>query len=127
MLFRSSIANGQPGRQYYVRPRINGQNAGNPVVFTLGDEETGIKTVTADALAVLTVSPNPATDIAVISAPAPVKAVAIYSLQGTMLFSRDFDGTENAVEVNVADLSAGHYLLRVLTPEGAVAAHLLKK
>lgn len=122
-----SIANGQPGRQYFVRPRVNGQNAGNPLVFTLGDEETGIETVTANALAVLTVTPNPATNVAVVSAPATVKAVAVYSLQGAMLLNRNFDGTENTVEINVADLSAGHYLLRVLTPEGAVAAHLLKK
>lgn len=122
-----SIANGQPGRQYYVRPRINGQNAGSPFVFTLGDEETGIETVSADSVGVLTISPNPATDVVVVSAPASVKSVAVYSLNGAMLFNRDFDGSESVVEINVADLSAGHYLLRVITQKGTVATHLLKK
>lgn len=122
-----SITNGQVGRQYYVRPRINGQNVGNPVVFTLGDEETGIETVSADNSGKLAVTPNPTAGFAKVSAGASIKSVAVYSLQGAVMLTRQFDGNDTSVEIDVADLAAGHYLLRALTTDGAEATHLIKK
>lgn len=61
--------------------------------------------------------PNPATEFITVSADKAIETLQIVSLNGSVL--KTINGTEGQNKVNVADLSAGQYLLVVGTAQGS--------
>lgn len=123
-----SITEGQIGREYSARPYYNNNRIGNTkVFFILGDEESGIENVYGNCGTKLHVTPNPASDAATITANAAIKAVNIYSMQGTQVMTEKFDGLDTSVIINVSRLSGGHYIMQAVTANGQAVTRLIIK
>lgn len=81
----------------------------------------GVDDVVAKAAA-LKVYPNPATDIVNVEAAEEITSIAVFNLAGAQLNAQaDING--NAATVNVSDLAAGSYIIKV----NKQAAQLIKK
>lgn len=81
----------------------------------------GVNDIVAGAAA-LKVYPNPATDVVNVEAAEEITSIAVYNLAGAQLNAQaDING--NAATVNVSDLAAGSYIIKV----NKQAAQLIKK
>ncbi|MDO4319051.1 MAG: C10 family peptidase [Bacteroidales bacterium] len=107
------------------QPPTGGYISGDWNYFKV-DMLTGIDDVTVDN-SPLAVYPNPATDAVTIEAGAAVRAVSIYSLDGTLARRTGFDGIETTVTLDVDALAPGHYIITVETVSGITAERLIKR
>ncbi len=121
------ITDGRVGAQYFIKARANDEYIGKTILFILDDEESGIATVIDTSAGKLQVTPNPVSNVAQVSAPSPIESIAIYSLQGALIFNQKFNNNENIVNINISDLANGHYLLQAITRQGTTATHIIKK
>jgi len=80
-------------------------------VAKYGIDPTSVPQI-ADRINKVLVAPNPATEYLSISSEDPITTIALCTLIGQVVFSKCYP-SEPAVQVNVADLSAGIYLLTV--------------
>ena len=71
--------------------------------------------------------PNPATDMAKVTAPAGIATVDIYNLTGAKVAAMGFAGTETTVEAHIEGLAAGHYIMQVATADGRTSTMRLIK
>jgi hypothetical protein len=69
--------------------------------------------------------PNPATDIVTISAVNAIDSVSIYSVLGQEI--KQVQPNTNAVSVDVSDLQAGIYVVKVTSSGVTATSRLLKK
>lgn len=67
------------------------------------------------------VYPNPATDYFQIETKSPVVAVTVYNLNGQKVLSGDNKS------VNVSSLTAGNYIVKIITADGKTTSHKLMK
>lgn len=86
-------------------------------------EDASIDAISVDN-AIVTVSPNPATEYFTVNVNTPVKSVSIYNLAGQLvkIVNAPADNT-----VNVSDVTAGIYLLSIETAESASVSKLIVK
>ena len=89
-------------------------------------DPAGIDDVTVDG-GTLNVYPNPATDVVTIEAGAGIKAVNIYSLDGSLVRRATFDGSNATESADVDGIAAGHYIITVETAAGTAAQRLIKR
>jgi hypothetical protein len=71
----------------------------------------------------VSVYPNPVRDVLYIQSPAAVEQVSIYNLNGKPVKQTAVSGRE----VNVSDLAAGVYLIKIKTATGAVVRKIMKE
>lgn len=69
--------------------------------------------------------PNPASDIVTITAVNPIDSVSIYSVLGQEIKQLQFN--TNAVSVDIADLQAGIYVVKVTSSGVTATSRLVKK
>ena len=69
--------------------------------------------------------PNPASDIVTITAVNPIDSVSIYSVLGQEIKQLQFN--TNAVSVDIADLQAGMYIIKVTSSGVTATSRLVKK
>ena len=82
----------------------------------LGDEERRMKGIA--------VYPNPATNRVMISSAAPVRAVRIYNLTGTLMMQEIVE--DNPGEIGLQQLAPGVYTMEVETADGVAVRKLIK-
>lgn len=96
---------------------VTNAKAAQVVIGTSGAED-----VVANVAAALKVYPNPATDVVNVEAGEDITSIAVFNLAGAQLNAQvDING--NAATVNVSDLAAGSYIIKV----NKQAAQLIKK
>ncbi len=96
----------------------------NPVYFTL--TQSGIEDITVAGASSVSISPNPASEIAVVSAPEAITGIDIVSLSGaTVTPAVDIDG--ESATIHVSALPSGIYVARVVTLSGVYSAKLIRK
>lgn len=79
----------------------------------------------AENEATFSVYPNPAENVVFVETASNIEAVSIYNITGVMIYSEE--GAMNNVQINVADFSAGVYVMKVRTENGEVVKHFVKK
>lgn len=79
----------------------------------------------AENEATFNVYPNPAENVVFVETASNIEAVSIYNITGVMIYSEE--GAMNNVQINVADFSAGVYVMKVRTENGEVVKHFVKK
>ncbi len=100
-------------------------SSGKYLSFTIG-ERSGIADVIADGANAVTLSPNPAVDHTVISAPAEISRVDLYSLSGKLTGApSEIDG--QTARIDLSALPSGLYIARVLTADGVRTVKVIKK
>ncbi|MDO4319050.1 MAG: C10 family peptidase [Bacteroidales bacterium] len=112
------------GNAYELRIKNGGTRLDSKWITTV--DASGIDDVTVDNGS-LAIYPNPATDAVTIEAGAAVRAVSIYSLDGTLARQADFGGNEATVALDVDALAPGHYIITVETVSGTTADRLIKR
>ncbi|MBA5628552.1 T9SS type A sorting domain-containing protein [Moheibacter sp. BDHS18] len=79
----------------------------------------------------LKISPNPAiTDIklAIEGSQAEIKAISIYSIIGSEVFSQQYNTNAKVIDLNVRNLKKGKYLVRVIfSDNSSEVATLIKQ
>ncbi|MDE6038133.1 MAG: T9SS type A sorting domain-containing protein, partial [Duncaniella sp.] len=107
----------------YIRPYSTSTRTwlGSPIYVRR--IQTGISEITADNAGL---HPNPAVSVTTLTAKAPVSAVDIYSLTGVRVMSIGNSGTQS-VELDVAGLQPGHYIVVASTSEGIENYRLIKR
>ena len=99
----------------YVRALLvneYGETCTQPFGFT--SEDTGIDDAEIDAVELVNIYPNPATDIVNLKATSLIKSVDVYNIMGQPIMHLD-DINANTTTLNVSALPTGHYLLSVTT------------
>lgn len=86
-------------------------------------EDASIDAISVDN-AIVTVSPNPATEYFTVNVNTPVKSVSIYNLAGQLVKTVNAPADNT---VNVSDVTAGIYLLSIETAESASVSKLIVK
>lgn len=86
---------------------------------------TGVAGVDENAIANLSVYPNPANDVVNVTVDALVSNVAIVDLNGRTVKSVKFDGVSTA-SVNVSDLASGVYMMTVSSDKGTTTKKIVK-
>ena len=93
------------------------------------DSNEACATIEPDGIAenemAFNVYPNPANDVVFVETASNIEAVSIYNIIGVMIYSEE--GAMNNVQINVADFSAGVYVMKVRTENGEVVKHFVKK
>lgn len=95
----------------------------NYLTFTLSSSTTGVASVEADAL---TVYPNPVSDVLHVQAPGELTDISIYDLSGRCLLHSQ-PRAEGEVQLPVADLQAGSYMLVVRTAQTVMTTQFIKQ
>ncbi|GEQ84703.1 hypothetical protein ULMS_02110 [Patiriisocius marinistellae] len=90
-----------------------------------GDQVAGVFDNTLDSQ--ISVSPNPASDILRINTSngIQIEAVSVYDIKGSLV--RTFEASGVVQEINVQDLSAGVFLVKIQTNQGQTAKRIVKK
>ena len=89
-------------------------------VKTLGD---GIEELSAS----VNIYPNPAVHEMYIATELEVESISVYDIYGRMTTVYGLQTTDFVHSVNVADLEAGVYFLKVVTNEGEIVKRFIKK
>ena len=71
------------------------------------------------------VFPNPAQDNLTITSESPIKSLTIYTTEGRVLQQRSFVGNRSQLQVDVAGLDGGMYLIEVFTEKGSMIDKIL--
>ena len=107
----------------YIRPYSTSTRTllGSPIYVRR--IQTGISEITSDNTGLY---PNPAVSVTTLTAKAPVSSVDIYSLTGVRVMSIGNSGTQS-VELDIAGLQPGHYIVVATTSEGIENYRLIKR
>lgn len=71
--------------------------------------------------------PNPVTDKLTIQSTEYIHSVKVNNVLGEIIFTQNYSSAKNEVEISVADLPAGFYLLRVQTKSGWSTGRFVKE
>lgn len=108
------------GTTYYVSQSLNGCESAK-----LGITATLITAAEDFTLAGLTAYPNPVGDVLTITNRAELSGVSIINMLGQEVLSQKANGTE--VQLNVAPLTGGSYIVKVTAANGATASIKIAK
>lgn len=123
--FTGSFPTATPGRRYSAAVFYNQDQLSSSLLRFKIASLSGIANVAADDAAV-TISPNPATTSAVVSASSEISAIGICSLAGNSVPATvSIDG--NRATIGVEMLPSGIYLVTVSTLNGTETQKLIKK
>lgn len=122
-----SIPGAVPGARYLCA-LYNGSeqlvSRNEAITITIANP-SGIDDIILDSSS-LSVSPNPAVDYTVISAPAVIERIDVCSLSGSMVNApAEIDGT--SARLDVSALASGLYVARVTTAAGVRSVKIIKK
>ncbi len=96
-----------------------------PMLYLTVGDFSGIEAVAAADYGVY---PNPAAAVATVTAPAEITAVEVFDLAGALRASYVEPSNGGRLDINVGNLAAGQYLLRVSTADNAThTLRLIKK
>ena len=96
------------------------------VGFSATSDEVCATTVgVAEFSTAFNIYPNPVNDVLFIENGCNIEQVTIYNVTGVMVYSEEC--TSNNVQVNVSDLEAGVYIIRVKTENNEVINRFVKK
>ncbi|MDD6889443.1 MAG: alpha/beta hydrolase-fold protein [Bacteroidales bacterium] len=112
----------------YVRARLvndNGETAVQPFGFTDAGSSAA-EEIMATATTMLSVTPNPASDIATISCTEPIIRVTLLNSAGATVFFGEFAPT-NEVAIPVDGLASGIYIAVAATESAAYTAKVIVK
>ncbi|MDE6534439.1 MAG: thiol protease/hemagglutinin PrtT [Muribaculaceae bacterium] len=99
----------------------------NPVPFTIAKQgTTGISEALTDNSRAAIASPNPATDFTVISAPAAISQLSLFTLSGQQA-SVNTEINGQSAQLDLTALANGLYIARISTPEGTYSIKIIKK
>lgn len=73
------------------------------------------------------ISPNPASGMTTVTANAPIRAIDVYSINGTKVIGMKSSGVEMSADLNLDHLSHGHYIVVVSTTEGIERHRLIRR
>lgn len=99
--------------------------AGEASFDNLNVSAFGTAGVGENALANLSVFPNPANDVVNVTVDALVSNVAIVDLNGRTVKTAKFDGVSSA-SVNVSDLASGVYMMTISSDKGTTTKKIVK-
>lgn len=127
------FSKGTPGGKYFaaiINPLDNNSWFADPqgktltCNFTL--KQSGIEDILSTPASGVSVSPNPATNVATVTAPDMIQSIDLVSLSGLNVTPAvDIDG--NMADIEVANLPAGIYVARIVTISGVHTAKIVKK
>jgi hypothetical protein len=130
--FTDGLAEAAPGKKYTAKIfaysdtglmlRLNPVEL-NSVTFTIKSGQTAIGSVNAVSNRIF---PNPASDVVTIENLNAIRDISVYSVTGALVLSKAISG-QNSVNLNVASLPAGSYIVRVATAAGTTTQRLIKK
>ncbi len=103
--------------------QLFGPKENNNLAFTLTESTTALASVEADAL---TVYPNPVRDVLYVQAPGELTDISIYDLSGRRLLHLQPE-VEGEVQLPVADLQSGSYMLVVRTAQDVKTTQFIKQ
>lgn len=110
------------GHVYMIYPwALNVGKIGDPVYIQVGT--SGIEEVEAENVGIW---PNPASEMFRVTTGRDIAEVAVYSLSGALCGMYDGNGLRS-MEVNVADLPQGLYIVKVAHADGTVKSYRLVK
>ncbi|MDE6684458.1 MAG: T9SS type A sorting domain-containing protein, partial [Duncaniella sp.] len=75
-------------------------------------EASGIEVIKEDNTC--TVYPNPAQSVTTVTASDAISEIAVYSMNGSLVLDRRYDGNNTAEQLDVTTLPAGNYVLRIV-------------
>ncbi|MFP9097456.1 T9SS type A sorting domain-containing protein [Flavobacterium sp. RHBU_24] len=102
------------GTTYYVTQTLNGCESDYTAVTATAAAGTATFTISG-----LKAYPNPVSGIATISANNSLAAIQVHNLLGQQVLAQKASG--NSAEINMAQLSAGTYIVKVTADNGATA------
>jgi hypothetical protein len=91
--------------------------------FTINATPTSIGSVGTSANSIF---PNPAADAVTVRNANAISGISVYSVTGALVLSKAISG-QNSVNLNVASLPAGSYIVRVATAAGITTQRFIKK
>ena len=86
---------------------------------------SGIEDVEADATQVA-VYPNPVSDVVNVESPSAITDIAVFAPNGQQVIAADAAGSQRT-SVQVDNLPAGVYVMKINTADGVVMHRLIKK
>ena len=105
------------GNLYYFKAYSTGYGyMGNNMYFTVGTQ--GIDAIGEETPSMRVIH-QPGSDQALLTAPAAIVAVEVYSASGSIVARHPADGLETETTVDVSALPRGFYLLRVAMADGS--------
>jgi hypothetical protein len=114
---------------YYRNPVTDswarvGPNENSQLNFTLVNDYTGVEKI--EAKTDISIYPVPVKDLLHVRSGQRMTAVGIYNITGQLLLSHSFDN-EQETQINVSDLKAGSYIIRIHTASGVDALRFVKQ
>ena len=100
-----------------------GGSANGDIMFT--KEKIGIANITKTDVTAMTVYPNPTTGSLRIDSPETLETVSVYNYDGQLVFTTN--EVINTIEINLANLPNGMYLLKTMTENGQIATQKIVK
>ena len=92
--------------------------------FTLVNDYTGVEKI--EAKTDFSIYPVPVKDLLHVRSGQRMTAAGIYNITGQLLLSHSFDN-EQETQINVSDLKAGSYIIRIHTASGVDALRFVKQ
>jgi hypothetical protein len=108
------------GTTYYVSQAVNGCESG-----MLAITASIVAASDSFSLAGLVAYPNPANNVVTITNRAPLQGVSIVNMLGQEVLSQTANGSE--VQLNIAQLAGGSYIVKVTAQDGATASIKIAK
>ena len=111
-----------------------GTSTSYPIIFEDGsdfvwiyvtNEASGIEVIKEDNTC--TVYPNPAQSVTTVTASDAISEIAVYSMNGSLVLDRRYDGNNTAEQLDVTTLPAGNYVLRIVAGGQNKVARLIKR
>lgn len=123
--FSGAFADAVAGQSYLAAVFYGQTQLCNTVRFKV-TSTSGIGRVETDAVNGLTISPNPAETVAVVTASEQIEKVSVYEISGASAqIEAAVDG--NSATIDVSALRSGIYIVTVETASGAETAKLIRR
>lgn len=111
------------GNTEYFSPK---NEAGNTAIyyFYVSEDGSGLELIKEDNSC--KVYPNPAESTVTVSSDDAISQVVVYSMMGGIVLDKSFDGSNTSEQLEVSSLSAGHYVVRIVSGNHSHIARLIK-
>ena len=119
--FHGTFTEGSAGSRYMVMIEQGTRRLMPPCTFTLGT--SGVETINATKTGIY---PNPAEDIINVTAAEAIDNVTLFNIAGATLGSYNGDGS-SSMQINVDNLPAGNYFVRITTGSNSTTLKFIKK
>lgn len=119
--FYGSFTEGTPGSKYMVMIEYGSRRLMPPCTFTLGT--SGVETINIDKTGIY---PNPADDVINVTAAEAIDNVTLFNIAGATVGSYNGDGS-SIMQINVDNLPAGNYFVRISTGNDSSTLKFIKK